>query len=298
DCGHNCSNKGDCVGGRCRCQYGFAGRYCQEAACVKECNGRGLHASGHCICNDGWMGSDCGLQVNTKNQILCRNGGVCYDGRCLCPVGFAGESCSVEVCDPPCVNGYCKDRKCVCFDGYAGMNCSIRRCDTRCSGIRGTCHDGVCICGAGWYGTHCSMDGCPNACSSRGKCEMISLPPPPSYSTSCRCDNGWSGSSCNVPVEYQCDDKIDNDQDTLVDCNDPDCCSVSKCMNTILCKSATEPHNQLRRNEASCSTEAFYERVKFLVDAQNVQLSAHKDVFNDSLVVLLVFVWLVGWLVG
>ena len=61
--------------------------------------------------------------------------------------------------------------------------------------------------------------------------------------------------------------------DGLIDCQDPDCCYRSECLNHHLCLTMDDPKDILRHNNASKSyvftrssgTSSFWERIRFLV---------------------------------
>jgi hypothetical protein len=48
-------------------------------------------------------------------------------------------------------------------------------------------------------------DGCPNDCSNNGVCTLGQ------QGYSCKCRSGWKGEACDVSMEMQCKDHVDND---------------------------------------------------------------------------------------
>lgn len=52
-------------------------------------------------------------------------------------------------------------------------------------------------------------EGCPHSCNRHGSCVKIN------DDWQCKCEDDWSGTSCSVPLEKICDDKIDNDNGKL-----------------------------------------------------------------------------------
>lgn len=65
----------------------------------------------------------------------------------------------------------------------------------------------------------------------------------------CRCNDGWDGIDCSLPLEKDCKDGKDNDKDGLTDCEDPECCSQVACSAHQLCVSAPKPVDILLRKQ-------------------------------------------------
>ena len=83
--------------------------------------------------------------------------------------------------------------------------------------------------------------------------------------------------------------------DGLIDCQDPDCCYRSECLNHHLCLTMDDPKDILRHNNASKSyvftrssgTSSFWERIRFLVmPEKGVQRYAQISHFDPKQVFL------------
>lgn len=70
--------------------------------------------------------------------------------------------------------------------------------------------------------------------------------------------------------------------DTLLDCNDPDCCLKPLCKDSIPCRSSPNPMEILLRKQSPSSTDSFYERVKFLIEDNSVQIHSSPTSFNQT----------------
>ena len=53
-------------------------------------------------------------------------------------------------------------------------------------------------------------EGCPGDCGVHGQCRQ-EVTDDAGEVWSCVCSYGWKGANCNIEVETQCDDGIDND---------------------------------------------------------------------------------------
>ncbi|KAF2358724.1 EGF-like domain, partial [Trinorchestia longiramus] len=101
--------------------------------------------------------------------------------------------------------------------------------------------NGTCVCMAGYNGRHCTIAGCPDECGDRAHGTCLADEDGSWY---CHCEEGWDGDDCSVQLEMICDDGIDNDNDGLQDCVDPECCSSPVCDNkATLCLKSKSPVN-------------------------------------------------------
>ncbi|XP_023930983.1 teneurin-m-like isoform X2 [Lingula anatina] len=278
----NCSGNGECIRGECICSPGFKGKDCREVDCIpSNCSGNGVCVQGQCYCNEDHTGSDCSLPRVQNIPNMCRKNctqhGV-YDmhlDACVCEEGWAGEYCEIERCSLQCVHGHCSGQRCVCDEGWAGAVCNQVSCDPRCL-VHGFCDNGTCMCNPGWNGKYCSLDGCPRSCSNHGRCQVFS------GSWQCNCADGWKGEDCSLSREVQCGDNLDNDEDGLLDCQDPDCCLTVECKDSPHCVMSPDPLEILLRKQPPSSTASFFDKMRFLVEEQSVQKFAHTGSFNES----------------
>jgi teneurin len=109
ECPANCSRKGECIEGECRCQWGWTGADCGKKDCPFGCDKHGkCGEDGKCECTNGWSGENCqiGLELAFGNSIQfyselcmknCSQMGQCLlraDGwHCECQKGQFGENC-------------------------------------------------------------------------------------------------------------------------------------------------------------------------------------------------------------
>eukprot|EP00300_Choanocystis_sp_HF-7_P041951 c8730_g1_i1.p1 GENE.c8730_g1_i1~~c8730_g1_i1.p1 ORF type:complete len:213 (+),score=21.53 c8730_g1_i1:2-640(+) len=92
-CGSGCSGYGTCVQGKCRCEPGYSGEFCERAICLRNCGNHGQCVDGACVCHPGWQGSDCSTDTCPSH---CHFHGSCHDGTCECATGFSGQACEIE----------------------------------------------------------------------------------------------------------------------------------------------------------------------------------------------------------
>ncbi|XP_044012894.1 teneurin-m isoform X2 [Aphidius gifuensis] len=278
----DCNGHGHCTNGKCNCVRGYKGKFCEEPDCPHPtCSSHGFCAEGTCICKKGWKGADCSQMDKEALQCLpdCSGHGN-FDletQTCHCEPMWSGDDCSKELCDLDCgPHGHCVDNACNCLPGWSGESCNLKQCDPRCN-EHGQCKNGTCLCVTGWNGRHCTMEGCPSSCSGHGQCRVNS-----DAQWECRCYDGWDGKDCSVLLEQNCNDRMDNDKDGLIDCADPDCCGNQACEESQLCVSAPKPIDILLRKQPPAITASFFERMKFLIDEGSLQNYARQETFNES----------------
>jgi hypothetical protein len=209
-----CVNNGKCIKNetdlkkKCECEPGFAGLHCEfyeseydEAHCKLDCNGHGHCKKGakdlslyieygldidgflggsnvngdHCICDEGYTGVNCEMEAKKDNFRHCGKG-FCFNGG-IC---VGRETAQLEI----------KDFFCDCeweTSGVAGEFCE---------------HDGVEFCPFP-EGHDPSMYYCANG----GEC------PGGQPHEDCDCKEGWTGSRCEVKIEYVEEYKERNDCD-------------------------------------------------------------------------------------
>ena len=68
--------------------------------------------------------------------------------------------------------------------------------------------------------------------------------------------------------------------DSLIDCQDPDCCSDPKCVNNHLCYTVEDPESIVRSNKSSIDLTNFWERIRFLVSDAGIQRYAQINHFD------------------
>ncbi|KAH3713533.1 hypothetical protein DPMN_073325, partial [Dreissena polymorpha] len=279
----NCNGNGMCIDGQCVCHQGYKGLDCGEVDCLlPNCSGNGVCSLGHCVCFKGYRGTDCSVPDKINITHLCAkdcSGHGLYSmalGKCECEQLFTGSDCETEICRLTCFHGLCRSQKCQCDEGWTGALCDQLRCDHRCDGIRGFCNNGTCDCRKGWNGKHCSLEGCPSDCNNNGVCVISDK------GWLCRCKDGWKGEACDKNMETSCKDHVDNDGDGLRDCLDPDCCLSPECEKSLYCLSSPDPVDILLRKQPPSTTAAFYEKMKFLVEENSVQMETSKNAFNES----------------
>ncbi|PVD34980.1 hypothetical protein C0Q70_06261 [Pomacea canaliculata] len=127
-----------------------------------------------------------------------------------------------------------------------------------------------------WLVKKASRYGCPNDCNAHGECIRYQ------ETWKCECRNGWKGEACDLARETKCVDRVDNDQDGLLDCLDPDCCDSPGCENSLYCRTAPEPNDILLSKDAPSPTASFFDRMRFLIEENSVQMDATRNSFNES----------------
>ena len=89
--GMSCNN-GHCSLGRCICDSGYSGTFCDQNDCLSTCK-NGNCIAGSCICNSGYSGTYCD-QSDCLNKC---NNGDCNGGTCTCISGYGGVYCTYNV---------------------------------------------------------------------------------------------------------------------------------------------------------------------------------------------------------
>ncbi|XP_059486301.1 teneurin-a isoform X2 [Neocloeon triangulifer] len=282
----DCSGHGQCLGGVCVCHTGWKGVSCEQVECPDPtCSNHGSCVAGRCYCKAGWQGVNCSALDQQVYQCLpgCNDHGS-YDlesGACICDNFWTGIDCSEALCSLDCgPHGRCDKGKCECDDGWTGDRCDLLPCDPRCA-EHGQCKNGTCVCSQGWNGRHCTLPGCKNACNRHGTCAMAE------GVYRCECSDGWAGSDCSIRLEKECNDQIDNDEDNLTDCADSECCALPRCKENLYCQSSNDPVEVLLRKQPPSVTASFYQRVKFLIEENSVQVYAPMEAFSESRVAVI-----------
>lgn len=133
--------------------------------CLGDCPENSMLYQGKCQCNPGFFGNFC----NETGKICpfnCYSNGECLqNGTCQCYENYFGLYCEFEYCRDSCNNiGYCdkKQMKCICERGFFGINCKgncVKNCNEN-----GYCFDGKCNCFDHFKGEHCEtrigFEGC------------------------------------------------------------------------------------------------------------------------------------------
>ncbi|CAF4023410.1 unnamed protein product, partial [Adineta steineri] len=272
----NCNNRGSCVAGKCICQNGYQGKFCEQISCQNtNCSNHGICIEGKCRCFHGYTDDDCSVLIQLQCDNQCSGHGRYIDypkSMCICDNNWTGENCSQLKCNIDCgIHGKCtNDNKdqCQCDKGWTGENCMKKICSHLCK----NCDDnGICLCENGFSGRYCQIDACSNNCNGHGECKM----------NKCICHTNWFGSECQFTIENNCNDRLDNDHDGLIDCLDPDCCSSSLCQSTEECISRTNAKDILLRRQAPSPSASFFERMQFLIQEDGLQTSSIYSSFNE-----------------
>ncbi|CAJ0942350.1 unnamed protein product, partial [Mesorhabditis belari] len=123
-CPSDCSSRGECVNGVCKCASGYTGTACDEVVCPLVCSGNGILSLGRCVC---FEGRECDVQQHWCEIADCNGRGRCTPrGVCDCIAGWSGDSCEIRSCPHPSCSGRgkCLDGVCYCEDGWTGSECS------------------------------------------------------------------------------------------------------------------------------------------------------------------------------
>lgn len=169
------------------------GAVCSGGECVRACASGLVSCDGECF-DPAITAAHCG-----SCESSCAEGHECRGGECQCPAGWSQ-------CDNTCVDIQ-NDRD----------HCGI--C-TRSCGMERMCEHGSCSCAAGEMTcdsecvdpliNHAHCGGCDRPCGAGEICS----------NGSCECATGTR--------EVACEDGMDDDCDSLIDCDDPDCQGMTR----------------------------------------------------------------------
>uniref|UniRef100_A0A3B3UL19 Integrin beta n=1 Tax=Poecilia latipinna TaxID=48699 RepID=A0A3B3UL19_9TELE len=163
-----CNGKGNLVCGKCLCDDGWAGAFCNcsktsgstKDQCIgpgmtESCSGRGdCQACGTCVCYnpDQYEGPYCQYdktQCQRVAGILCNDRGSCVMGRCACSEGWKGNACECSKSNETCLDnkgkicggrGKCVCGSCQCPDTGSGIALSPT-CEPNFEFLRGVCEE-------------------------------------------------------------------------------------------------------------------------------------------------------------
>jgi len=163
-CINNCSNRGDCYYGFCKCYDGYYGEDCSNTSCPGTfCYFDSDILQQNCIhgCQSGYLHTDNDTFVPdiaktacSLNSAFTESNGLCDGfGSSQCRPPFVGEDCSIKDCKSNCsFHGWCSIEypvsRCMCMPGYYGDICENKICLNNCSYPNGVCNatNGECVC--------------------------------------------------------------------------------------------------------------------------------------------------------
>ncbi|KAK6016792.1 EGF-like domain protein, partial [Ostertagia ostertagi] len=298
-CPHpTCSDHGVCVNGQCYCTDGWRGKECAEQimeptiATVPATVVAALVPMVEVMPSPSEKPRQISRELDRQklpkpSKIIlplpnCSNHGKFVADACRCDRGWEGRDCEREVC-PPCEHGVCKSGLCICEVGWTGNLCDHADCAIGCQEHGKCMKNGTCLCDKGWNGENCHIEGCPLSCSGHGECRWGSLQDDDGEGWRCDCQPSFTGGDCAVPVETDCQDGLDNDNDGLIDCDDPECCSSSECSREPVCAAVPTPVDVLLRLPAVQNAN-FFQRVSFIIRNDSVQSYSDHSQFNESMI--------------
>ena len=138
-CPYDCNYKGQCDNGKCVCNEGSGGDFCEERDCPGEdpwhgkpaCSGHGAcnRVTGECRCDGQWVGDSC--EEDHYCWKNCSSRGTCRLGKCWCTDGFHGDGCEKSFCEQDENGGVCSGHGkcgcdgCKCEGQWGGGNCDL-----------------------------------------------------------------------------------------------------------------------------------------------------------------------------
>ncbi|TNJ28378.1 High cysteine membrane protein [Giardia muris] len=221
--GASCHNHGLYANGRCVCDLGYSGAFCEMIARSSSstqllndpCNyGGTLNSTGGCDCRSGYSGDKCET-FSCTSDADCSNGGKCAQisgsSYCLCPLGFSGADCKVDSCNVTSNPGNNGNVTC-----NMGGECLLMAPDTNHSYYR---H--YCSCRTGFSGDKCENFECygDTTCYNDGVCEKTNG----AVGTYCSCLPGFSGADCYV---NSCDMQLIDGTSNLKYCSNGGTCQT------------------------------------------------------------------------
>ncbi|CAJ0578559.1 unnamed protein product, partial [Mesorhabditis spiculigera] len=126
-CRNDCSGRGECMNGVCKCAAGYTGSACEEVICPLVCSGNGVLSLGRCVCFEGFKGRECDVKEHWCEVADCHGRGRCTPkGVCDCMAGWGGDSCEIKLCPHRTCSGKgkCLEGICYCEDGWTGKTCT------------------------------------------------------------------------------------------------------------------------------------------------------------------------------
>lgn len=292
----NCSDHGVCIDGRCYCAEGWKGENCSVP--IAEATSVIVHVPTVAAALAPMIDivpSPTEKQRQVSRQLdhqtlpesneplsKCSNHGKLVGFVCHCDQGWGGQNCEKEAC-PTCEHGVCISSRCVCDAGWEGVLCNRAECPIGCAEHGKCLKNGTCSCDKGWNGENCYIDGCPLSCSHHGECRWGPLPESTEEGWRCECQPSFVGNDCAVPVETDCQDGLDNDNDGLVDCDDPECCASTECSREAVCAAVPAPDDVLLRLP-SVQNPNFFQRVSFIIRNDSVQSYSDHSQFHGSII--------------
>uniref|UniRef100_A0A673XP06 Integrin beta n=1 Tax=Salmo trutta TaxID=8032 RepID=A0A673XP06_SALTR len=166
DCEKVCTGHGDLVCGKCKCNDGWLGPFCNCSASAstdpgtscrgpgveEPCSGRGDCLCGTCVCynTDQYEGPLCQFdksQCQRFGGFLCNDRGRCFMGQCACAEGWEGPACECPMSNQTCLDtkggvcngrGVCKCGRCECQDSGLAMTPT---CEANFQAQLGMCED-------------------------------------------------------------------------------------------------------------------------------------------------------------